>query len=97
MVKRPKTPPFHGGNTGSNPVRVTKKPFHQMMKRFFSFKNLISCKQKPMPIFSDRFYLYEIGISYCTGGSACYDDMLSLFKVKHLFGLLLSRIKENIC
>ena len=25
VVKRPKTPPFHGGNTGSNPVRVTKK------------------------------------------------------------------------
>ena len=24
VVKRPKTPPFHGGNTGSNPVRVTK-------------------------------------------------------------------------
>ena len=24
LVKRPKTPPFHGGNTGSNPVRVTK-------------------------------------------------------------------------
>ncbi len=23
LVKRPKTPPFHGGNTGSNPVRVT--------------------------------------------------------------------------
>ena len=25
VVKRPKTPPFHGGNTGSNPVRVTKQ------------------------------------------------------------------------
>ena len=25
VVKRPKTPPFHGGNTGSNPVRVTKR------------------------------------------------------------------------
>ena len=24
LVKRPKTPPFHGGNTGSNPVWVTK-------------------------------------------------------------------------
>ena len=24
MVKRPKTPPFHGGNTSSNLVRVTK-------------------------------------------------------------------------
>ena len=23
MVKWPKTPPFHGGNTGSNPVGVT--------------------------------------------------------------------------
>ena len=23
MVKRSKTPPFHGGNTGSNPVGVT--------------------------------------------------------------------------
>ena len=23
LVKRPKTPPFHGGYTGSNPVRVT--------------------------------------------------------------------------
>ncbi len=25
VVKRPKTPPFHGGNTSSNLVRVTKK------------------------------------------------------------------------
>ena len=25
MVKWPKTPPFHGGNTGSNPVGVTKE------------------------------------------------------------------------
>jgi hypothetical protein len=24
MVKRPKTPPFHGGNPGSNPGGVTK-------------------------------------------------------------------------
>ena len=23
LVKRPKTPPFHGGNTGSNPVGTT--------------------------------------------------------------------------
>ena len=25
LVKRSKTPPFHGGYTGSNPVRVTKQ------------------------------------------------------------------------
>ena len=25
MVKRPKTPPFHGGNPGSNPGGVTTK------------------------------------------------------------------------
>ena len=25
LVKRPKTPPFHGGNTSSNLVRVTKR------------------------------------------------------------------------
>ena len=25
LVKRPKTPPFHGGNTGSNPVGVTTR------------------------------------------------------------------------
>ena len=32
VVKRPKTPPFHGGNTGSNPVRVTinKTPSKRM-------------------------------------------------------------------
>ena len=26
VVKRPKTPPFHGGNSGSNPGRVTISP-----------------------------------------------------------------------
>ena len=29
-----KTPPFHGGNTGSNPVRVTIILFKQIMNYF---------------------------------------------------------------
>ena len=36
LVKRPKTPPFHGGNTSSNLVRVTKKCRHPFgCLRFF--------------------------------------------------------------
>ena len=36
MVKRPKTPPFHGGNTSSNLVRVTKIGKHHKMLADFS-------------------------------------------------------------
>ena len=37
VVKRPKTPPFHGGNTSSNLVRVTKIGKHHKMLADFSF------------------------------------------------------------
>ena len=37
VVKRPKTPPFHGGNTGSNPVRVTIKKTLNRKVGCFSF------------------------------------------------------------
>ncbi len=35
VVKRPKTPPFHGGNTSSNLVRVTKKKFALYVRTSF--------------------------------------------------------------
>ena len=35
VVKRPKTPPFHGGNTSSNLVRVTKRKFALYVRTSF--------------------------------------------------------------
>ncbi len=38
MVKRPKTPPFHGGNRGSNPLGVTKYgPLAQLVRAVGSY------------------------------------------------------------
>ena len=33
-----KTPPFHGGNMGSIPVRVTKKVPHLSVRNFFVYR-----------------------------------------------------------
>ena len=32
IVQRPRTPPFHGGNTGSNPVRVENRQQNSLDK-----------------------------------------------------------------
>ena len=43
VVKRPKTPPFHGGNTSSNLVRVTKRNgIHRQMNAASFFFSLFS-------------------------------------------------------
>jgi hypothetical protein len=44
-----KTPPFHGGNTGSNPVRVTKKRgcfSKERHPRFFMFLGIYLFAEK---------------------------------------------------
>ena len=33
IVQWPRTPPFHGGNTGSNPVRVASFPAWKMARK----------------------------------------------------------------
>ena len=50
VVKRPKTPPFHGGNTGSNPVRVTKNPVHASGRDSYFLlltSSLLPCPETP--------------------------------------------------
>ena len=59
MVKWPKTPPFHGGNTGSTPVRVTKKEIRPLRDGFFFLATLrvgepvgfVEAVQKPRQAF----------------------------------------------
>jgi hypothetical protein len=46
IVQWPRTPPFHGGNTGSNPVRVASLPLHlnQLQQGSYSFSQSTSIK-----------------------------------------------------
>ena len=46
-----KTPPFHGGNMGSSPVRVTRKSCTQKCVRLFSsFERFPHKTKKPLPV-----------------------------------------------
>lgn len=46
---RARTPPFHGGDTGSNPVRATK-PCIEDARLFFCEEVSKACFRKPMSI-----------------------------------------------
>ncbi len=53
-----KTPPFHGGNTGSNPVRVIKKDHANLHDLFLLNKLRYTTLLQNHPIFSE--YLIKI-------------------------------------
>ena len=53
-----KTPPFHGGNMGSSPVRVTKNKTHRKVCLIFGIRDSNNCNKSPMQQYAPKFSEY---------------------------------------
>lgn len=56
LVKRPKTPPSHGGNSGSNPLWVTNSQKQRDIESLCFWSKITLCSKKRQSIVDCLFY-----------------------------------------